>query len=77
LEKDLIEYIVKSIVDSPSEVSVNAVGGEASLILELTVAEADIGKVIGKGGRVARAIRAILQTAAAKNGKRAILEILD
>ncbi|MDR2658794.1 MAG: KH domain-containing protein [Spirochaetaceae bacterium] len=77
MEKDLIEYIVKSIVDSPSEVSVNAVGGEASLILELTVAEADIGKVIGKGGRVARAIRAILQTAAAKNGKRAILEILD
>jgi predicted RNA-binding protein YlqC (UPF0109 family) len=77
LEKDLVEYIVKSIVDDPSAVSIRVVDGEASSILELSVGSGDIGKVIGKGGRVARAIRTVLHAAAAKGGKRAILEILD
>jgi predicted RNA-binding protein YlqC (UPF0109 family) len=77
LEKDLVEYIVKSLVDDPSAVSINVVNGDTALILELTVGEGDIGKVIGKYGRVAKAIRTVLQAAAAKAGKRALLEILD
>jgi predicted RNA-binding protein YlqC (UPF0109 family) len=77
LEKDLVEYIVKSIVDNPAAVSVRVVDGEASSILELTVDPEDIGKVIGKGGRIARSIRSVLHAAAAKSGKRAILEIID
>jgi predicted RNA-binding protein YlqC (UPF0109 family) len=76
LEKALVEYIVKSIVDDPSAVSVRVIDGEASSILELSVGPDDIGKVIGKGGRVARSIRAVLHAAAVKNGKRTILEIL-
>ena len=77
MEKDLIEYIAKSLVDNPGEVSVNLVEGEKSTILELRVAEEDIGKVIGKHGRIAKAMRTVLQAATAKNGKHAVLEILD
>ena len=77
MEKDLVEYIVKSLVDSPSEVNVNVIEGEKSTILELRVASADIGKVIGKHGRIAKAIRTILQAATAKSGKHTVLEILD
>ena len=56
MEKDLVEYIVKSLVDNPSEVNVNVIEGEKSTILELRVASADIGKVIGKHGRIARLV---------------------
>jgi len=77
MEKDLVEYIVKSLVDNPSEVNVNVVEGEKSTILELRVASTDIGKVIGKHGRIAKAIRTILQAATAKSGKHTVLEILD
>jgi hypothetical protein len=77
MEKDLIEYIAKSLVDDPSAVSVNVIEGETSTILELRVANEDIGKVIGKHGRIAKAIRTVLQAAAVKSGKRAALEILD
>ena len=77
MEKDLVEYIVKSLVDDPSQVSLNVVEGEKSTILELRVADGDIGKVIGKHGRIAKAIRTILQAATAKGGKHTILEILD
>ncbi|MDR3356771.1 MAG: KH domain-containing protein [Spirochaetaceae bacterium] len=77
MEKDLFEYIVKPLVDDPSAVSVNVVEGDASLVLELSVGPGDIGKVIGKHGRVAKALRALLQAASAKAGKRAVLEILD
>ena len=77
MEKDLVEYIVKYLVDDPSSVRVAVVEGEKSTILELRVAPDDIGKVIGKQGRIAKAIRTVLQAATAKTGKHAILEILD
>ncbi|HKM05407.1 MAG TPA: KH domain-containing protein [Sphaerochaeta sp.] len=77
MEKDLVEYIVKSLVDVPDAVSINVVEGEKSTILELKVASEDIGKVIGKQGRIAKAIRTILSASATKSGKRAVLEILD
>ena len=77
MEKDLVEYIVKSLVDDPTAVNVAVVEGEKSTILELRVASNDIGKVIGKHGRIAKAIRTILQAATAKGGKHTVLEILD
>jgi predicted RNA-binding protein YlqC (UPF0109 family) len=77
MEKDLIEYIAKSLVEDPSQVTVNVVEGEKSTILELRVAETDIGKVIGKHGRIAKAMRTVLLAAAAKTGKHTVLEILD
>jgi len=77
VEKDLVEYIAKSLVDDPNGVNVNMIEGEKSTILELRVSEGDIGKVIGKHGRIAKAIRTILSAAATKTGKRVVLEILD
>jgi predicted RNA-binding protein YlqC (UPF0109 family) len=77
MEKDLVEYIVKSLVDVPEDVTVNVIEGEKSTILELKVATEDIGKVIGKQGRIAKAIRTILSASATKSGKHAVLEILD
>lgn len=77
MEKDLIEYIAKSLVDDPEAVNLSVIEGEKSTILELRVAENDIGKVIGKHGRIAKAMRTVLQAAAAKSGKHTVLEILD
>ena len=77
MEKDLVEYIVKSLVDDPSAVNVAVIEGEKSTILELRVAAGDVGKVIGKHGRIAKAIRTILQAATAKGGRHTVLEILD
>ena len=77
MEKELVEYIAKSLVDDPSGVVVNMVEGEKSTILELKVSQDDIGKVIGKHGRIAKAIRTILSASSTKSGKRAVLEILD
>ena len=77
MEKDLVEYIAKSLVDDPSQVQVAVVEGEKSTILELRVAADDIGKVIGKHGRIAKAMRTVLQAATAKTGKHTVLEILD
>ena len=77
MEKDLVEYIVKSLVDDPSAVKIAVVEGEKSTILELRVAQEDIGKVIGKHGRIAKAIRTVLQAAGARGGKHTVLEILD
>ena len=77
MEKELVEYIAKSLVDDPGGVAVNVIEGEKSTILELKVAEADIGKVIGKHGRIAKAVRTILSAAVSKSGKRVVLEILD
>jgi predicted RNA-binding protein YlqC (UPF0109 family) len=77
MEKDLVEYIVKSLVDDASQVTVSVVEGEKSTILELRVAPDDIGKVIGKHGRIAKAIRTVLQATSAKTGKHTVLEILD
>lgn len=77
MEKELVEFVVKSLVDSPDEVTVNEIAGEKSTILELHVAADDIGKVIGKQGRIAKAIRTILSASATRDGKRAVLEIID
>ena len=77
MEKELVEFVVKSLVDAPDEVSVNVIEGEKSTILELKVAQEDAGKVIGKQGRIAKAIRTILSASATRDGKRATLEILD
>jgi len=75
--KELIEYIAKLLVDHPEEVEVYEVEGERTTILELRVAEDDLGKVIGKNGRTARAMRTILSASATKLDKRAVLEIIE
>ncbi len=77
MEKELVEYIVKSLVDEPEAVEVNVIEGEKSTILELRVSQEDIGKVIGRQGRIAKALRTILSATATKSGKHASLEILD
>ena len=77
MEKELVEFIAKHLVDEPEDVEVNVIEGEKSTILELKVAGGDIGKVIGKHGRIAKAVRTILSAAATKSGKRVVLEILD
>ena len=68
--KELIEIIAKSLVDNPNEVHVNEIEGEQSIILELKVAPADMGKVIGKQGRIAKAIRTVVKAAAMKEDKK-------
>ena len=75
--KDLITEIVKALVDQPEDVSVNEMGGGDTIILEVRVAKTDIGKVIGKQGRTAQAIRTILSAASGKARKRYILEIVE
>jgi len=75
--KELIEFIAKALVDFPEQVSVNVLEGSQSTVLELSVAKVDLGKVIGKQGRTAKAIRIILGAASAKIRKRAILEIVE
>lgn len=75
--KELIEYIAKALVDYPEQVNVNALEGSQATVLELSVAKVDLGKVIGKQGRTAKAIRIILGAASAKIRKRAILEIVE
>lgn len=77
MEKELVEYVARALVDLPDEVRVNMIEGEKSTILELKVSPDDIGKVIGKHGRIAKAIRTILSATATKTGKRVVLEILD
>jgi predicted RNA-binding protein YlqC (UPF0109 family) len=77
VEKELVSYIARALVDEPEGVEVNLIEGEKSTILELKVADGDIGKVIGKHGRIAKAVRTILAAAATKTGKRVVLEILD
>jgi len=75
--KGLVEIIARALVDQPDEVSVNEVEGESVTVLELRVAQQDLGKVIGKQGRTARAIRTILSAAGMKLRKRFVLEILE
>ncbi len=74
--KELIEYIAKSLVDDPSQVVVTEIEGSTSVILELRVAPDDMGRVIGRNGRVANAMRTLLRVLAAKQGKRVTLEIV-
>ena len=75
--KDLIEYMVKSLVDFPEQVDVREVVGEQTTVVELKVAKADLGKVIGKQGRTARSMRTILTAASTKIHKRSVLEIVE
>lgn len=75
--KALVEYIVKSLVDKPEEVEVNEVEGSQVAVLELKVAKDDLGKVIGKQGRTARAMRTIINAASIRANKRIVLEILE
>ncbi len=75
--KDLLSYIVKAMVDQPDQVSVNEVKGGHTIVLELNVARGDMGKVIGRKGRNALALRTILSAAAGKNRKRYVLEIIE
>jgi predicted RNA-binding protein YlqC (UPF0109 family) len=75
--KELIELIARSLVDHPDEVKVSEVEGAQTTVLELRVAEGDLGKVIGKQGRTARAIRTILSASGTKQKKRFVLEILE
>ena len=73
--KELVEVLAQSLVDHPEAVSVNAVVGDQSIILELKVAEDDMGRVIGKQGRIAKAIRIVMRAAAVRQGEKAIVEI--
>jgi uncharacterized protein len=75
--KELIEYIAKALVDSPDQVHVSEVVGDQTSVLELKVAKEDLGKVIGKQGRSARAMRTILSAASTKMKKRTVLEIIE
>ncbi|MCH3964008.1 KH domain-containing protein [Clostridium sp. JNZ X4-2] len=74
--KELVEIIAKSLVDNPDMVQVNEIAGEQSIILELKVAQEDMGKVIGKQGRIAKAIRTVVKAAAIKENKRVVVEII-
>ena len=75
--QELMKYISKSLVDMPEEVSVNEIEGEQTTVIELKVDKTDLGKVIGKQGRTARALRTILNAASTKLKKRSVLEILE
>jgi predicted RNA-binding protein YlqC (UPF0109 family) len=75
--KDLIVYLAKALVDKPEEVVVTELGAAHTSVLELRVAKEDLGKIIGKQGRTARALRTILLAASAKARKRCVLEILE
>lgn len=75
--KELVEVIVKALVDDPDSVAVNEREEKKTLILEVRVADSDMGKVIGKQGRIAKAIRSVVKAAAAKEDKKVIVDILD
>ncbi len=74
--KELVEIIAKALVDSPDDVVVTETENEKSIVLELRVAQADMGKVIGKQGRIAKAIRSVVKAAAAKGDKKVIVDIV-
>ncbi len=75
--KDLVKFIAEALVDHPEQVEVSEVEGEQTSVVELKVAKEDLGKVIGKQGRTARAMRTILSAASAKLKKRSVLEIIE
>ena len=75
--KELLEYIAKSLVDYPDDVSVTEIEGDTSTVLELRVNDADMGKVIGKQGRIARSIRSVIKAAAGKDRRRVVVEIVQ
>ncbi len=75
--KEVVETVAKSLVDNPNGVNVVEIEGEKTVVIELRVDKADVGKVIGKQGRMARALRTILSAMGRRNGKRVVLEILE
>lgn len=75
--RELLEVVAKALVSNPDAVTVNEVQGETSLILELKVGPEDMGKVIGKQGRVAKAIRTVMRAAAARDGRRVTVDIVE
>ena len=75
--KDLVEYVARALVDNPEKVTVETIEDESTTTLRLRVAEGDLGRVIGKQGRTAKAMRTLLQASAAKAKRRAVLEILE
>ena len=75
--KDLIKYIAEALVDNPEQVSVAEIEGNQTSVLELKVSKEDLGKIIGKQGRTARAMRTILSAASSKEKKRTVLEIVE
>lgn len=75
--KELIELIAKALVDNPDQVKVTEIAGENTSVIELSVAKEDLGKIIGKQGRTAKAIRTILTAASTKLRKRSVLEIIE
>jgi predicted RNA-binding protein YlqC (UPF0109 family) len=74
--KELVEVIAKNLVDNPDQVKVKETQGETTIIIELSVAPEDMGKVIGKQGRIAKAIRTVVKSAAVKTDKKVIVEII-
>jgi hypothetical protein len=75
--KELIEFMARALVDNPDKVRVSEIEGEQTSVIELRVSKEDLGKVIGKQGRTARAMRTILSAASTKIRKRAVLEIIE
>lgn len=75
--KELLTNIVKALVDNPEQVTINEINGETTVMFEVHVEKSDMGKIIGKEGRIAKAVRVILKAAAAKNGKKAQVEIIE
>ena len=75
--RELVEVIAKALVDNPEEVAVTETENEMSIVIELRVAQADMGKVIGKQGRIAKAIRSVVKAAAAKSEKKVIVDIMQ
>lgn len=75
--KELVEVLARALVDNPEQIAINEVEGEKSIIIELKVAEEDMGKVIGKKGRIAKAIRTVVKASAAREGKRVVVEIVQ
>lgn len=75
--RELVELMVRSLVDKPEQASVNEVAGESIVVYEVSVAEEDLGKVIGKGGRIANAMRTIVKAAATRTDRKATVEILS
>ena len=75
--KELLEYIAKSLVDYPDDVSVTEIEGDSSTVLELRVNDADMGKVIGKQGRIAKSIRSVIKAATGRDRRRVVVEIVQ
>ena len=75
--KEFVEFIIKNLVDKPGEVQVKEIAGERTVVLELRVGKGDMGKVIGRDGQTAGSLRTLIAAAAAKQGKRSVLEILE